>query len=530
MTMDHTTAVLKTLEQHHDFSSIDSSRWAPLAALPGVSEALSGVMTKTMIAHWSTRQSMYSRYWGWFDGDPLKARSQSGKKLPMYPLEINPISLVCMKHSEALFGEVAGNSTTMVGFGFVNAEGKIDDLCRIAADIVTTVWMESAGNDIQTEGALISQILGGCFYRLSYYPSINRTFPISINICLPDFVYPIWDSADKWRLLRVIQAYYITGEEAVEKYGVEPKNGERALYLEEWTERAYRILIDGRQPEIRIGNFRLPSEGNNRWNAVPFVYIPHHNRGGGFYGYSHVPPLAPLALEYNARMADRGDKIMAQALDQYWLRNASGAIKFRPVGDTLSLLDLGSAPPGSNRDPEIGVFERNTMSAAGGAEFTDDLWTLICRTSGIPPVAWGEDEGSQRSSLTLETRFWPLVSHIRRERSFWTYGLSILNRMILRMLYEIGFPGVTKEMLILKPTVEWEEVLPRERQQRVDEMVKRIAARIVSRRTAISALAQGEDIDQEMRYIQEDMELEREMGEDPLMKQEMNAVRSRSTS
>lgn len=516
---------LKALEKNHDFSSLNRDRWAPLAALPGFVEALSGVMTKTMMAHWATRQSLYASYWSWFDGDPLKARSEVGKKLPMYPLEINPIAWACMKHAEVLFGEVIGNEPCLFDIGFVNESGKMDDLCRAAARIVKTIWLESGGGDIQAEGGLISQVLGGVFYKLSYFPSQSRTYPISVNPVIPDFVYPIWDSADKWRLIRVIQAYYITAEEAIDKYGLAPASGDRALYTEVWTEREFSLRIDGRLPEIRVGSVRVAAEGNNRWNFTPFVYIPHHNRGGGFYGYSHIKDLAPLVMEYNARLADRGDKVMAQALDQYWIKNVAGPVKFRPVGESLTLLDLGSAAPGSNRDPEIGVFERNTMSQSEGKVFTDDLWDLICRASCIPPVAWGEDEGSQRSSLTLETRFWPLVSHIRRERNYWSQGLAILHRMMLRMLNTLGHREVPDEMLRLRPVIEWEEALPRERQQRVDEMVKRIAAGIVSRRTAITSLGRGEDVDQELAYIEEDAQFRARFGQDGRLNQELNATR-----
>jgi len=62
-----------------------------------------------------------------------------------------------------------------------------------------------------------------------------------------------------------------------------------------------------------------------------------------------------------------------------------------------------------------------------------ELLAHFRREVSVPAVAYGEDEGSQRSSLTLVTRMWPLVSHVKMERSFWTTGLHVLNNMILKM-------------------------------------------------------------------------------------------------
>lgn len=507
MADDQTTTVLNSLEANNDFTSpLTSDRGSPGFLLPRFPQAVLDKLNKSLISEWTSRQGLYANYWDWFDSKPLQATDKASKA-PIYPLEINPVQWVTLKHAGSLFGEIAGDAMdSLVGFSFVNADGKKDDLCARAASIVNTVWSESHAPEIQLEAGLVSQVTGGCVFHPTYYPDPTRSYPIQITHILPDFFFPVWDSQDKWRNLEAWQMHYISPEEALLKYGIDPRGQYRVLYLEHWTRDTFEVLVDGKPANMRLGNIPVKSVGMNKFGIVPYVYIPHLSRGGGYYGLSHIPGIVNLITELNSRMADRGDKVKAQSLDEYWVRNVIGNIKVRNIGQGVQVLDLGSAPPGSTKEPDMQVLDRNSITASGGKEYTDDMWTMICHASDTPLVAWGIDEGSQRSGMTLEIRFWPLTSHTRRERIMWGQGLGILNKMILQMLVTLKHPDVSEEMLSLRPRMEWEEILPRERQSLVEEMVQRKSVELVSTRNAVQKLARGEDVDTEMADIQSDRE------------------------
>jgi hypothetical protein len=49
------------------------------------------------------------------------------------------------------------------------------------------------------------------------------------------------------------------------------------------------------------------------------------------------------------------------------------------------------------------------------------------------PIAFGEDEGSQWSGVTLVLRLWPLLQQVKTTRVYWRSNLYSMHRKILRM-------------------------------------------------------------------------------------------------
>ena len=173
----------------------------------------------------------------------------------------------------------------------------------------------------------------------------------------------------------------------------------------------------------------------NPFGFVPFVYIPHIP-SNGFFGI----PLAEwagasdLAEEYNERLANTGDILKQNSYPFGVLKNhPTGKIKqpFRLWKGGPTIVDLGSGLP-DGKTPEMIWFEAADISA-GTMTYLDGLKKELRMSMAIPPVAVGEDEGSQRSSLTLTTRMFPMKSHVLTERWMWTSPMEDLNRMALQM-------------------------------------------------------------------------------------------------
>ena len=111
---------------------------------------------------------------------------------------------------------------------------------------------------------------------------------------------------------------------------------------------------------------------------------------------------------------------------------------------------------------------------AGTMTYLDGLKKELRMSMAIPPVAVGEDEGSQRSSLTLTTRMFPMKSHVLTERWLWTSPMVDLNRMALQMamIKRVGeLDGLDVARVTITPN--WAPMLPRDRAELVNELVQR---------------------------------------------------------
>jgi hypothetical protein len=211
-------------------------------------------------------------------------------------------------------------------------------------------------------------------------------------------------------------------------------------------------------------------------------------------------------------MADRGDGVKSANFDTPVLRNALSRIQVRTLGDNTQYIDIGSATPGAAFEPDLFYLQPNAVKGAAiSKEFTDDLWKFICDDSDTPGIMWGFESVSQRSSMSMETLAGPYVSHARAERVMHRQGLGLVNRMILQMINAKGLTPeakkrnakmVTDEMLELDPRIKWAKLMPRDRMEKVQEMVQRKSVNLVSTPNAVTQLSEGEDPDEEVKEIQ----------------------------
>ena len=490
------------------------SDFAPVLQNPNIPwgvpmEGISQIAKTPQSVLWGAQRGLYYEWWKWFDGRSL-AEKDPGSTDPnayIYPLGINPIEMICQKHATGLFGEVPDEADNMVEFYYRDADDKTTPATERLSSLVNQIWAENHGRGLQQQNALLSQFLGGCVFRVGYEPAdLERPSKIRLSSLLPDFYMPIYDGSDPWNLIETYVMYYITSQEAKDRYGVvvELPSQNRALYVEHWTKDSYELQVGGQTPHLQIGFADLVTKGTNPYGSVPYIYIPHLRRTGGYYGWSHVPSLIGITKELNSRLADIGDNVRDNAQALYWLRNVAYSIKLRRIENAITAIDLGGAGP-SGREPDmtrLDVPTSNSMSM----DYAKELWEYIEKVGAVPGVAWGMDEGSQRSALTLSVRMWPFTSHIREERAQWTTGLQAVNRMIIKILLAKGEAGVTPDMLALKCRVKWHPIMPRERAEMVEEMVARKGVHLVSKRSAVQQLGSGQDLETEMSLIDQDID------------------------
>jgi hypothetical protein len=473
-------------------------------------------------ARWSYQSAKYAEYWQWFTGEvwneETEVRDSNGRvqKVLKYPLQINHSKTTCMKHNYVLFGEVQDTYRPLVPVRVTprrkpGSEKVSDDVRRRAEeleDFINRVWMLNNGRALQQEGGLIQQFLGGIVYRVSWAPyDESLEYGIRIEMVLPDFFLPVWDTARPDHLLEAWVVWRMPAREAFLKYGISNLDSMSPLYVEHWTEHEYSITVGGKPVTMKYdmgdGTFMeiRHDQRENPFGFVPFVYIPRE-RAGSFYGLSLLDDLMGASKEYNARLSDLGDIVHDRADRAVFAKNLTGPIKSQDLGNGRRVYNIGSAPPGGN-DPDVFAVDVTNLPDKI-ADYPILILKQINRDTFVPPVAEGEDEGSQRSALTLSFRMWPLTSKIRSVRTYWTTGLLNFNRMIAKIAIMKGVGGITEEHLKdVDISMDWSPMIPRDREAEVNELIMAKESDMLSPVSGIRILNQVDDADDEYDRIKE---------------------------
>jgi hypothetical protein len=326
---------------------------------------------------------------------------------------------------------------------------------------------------------------------------------------------PVYGMYDRWNLLEARIGRMIDKYEAMEVYGIGDITGEKALYLEIWKRNSVEVTVDGRPATIERAGVRYPLSADHEYGFVPVVYIPHE-MVGQFYGVPIVHQIGNLLKELNGRAADVGDAVRNSIERMYILSNSNVEdLKIKNMADGIKVLATGREMAGTQAKSIQHVAAPGLP--VGTMEYLEFVRDAIWHGSSTPAVAYGEDEGSQRSALTLAFRMWPLTSHVRAERSLWTEALRVMSSMALQILLKKqtgeygdlteGTPWkVAKDHLGHIIKMNWAPMIPRDRESEVNQLILRHQDEQLSTHTALEFMDDIEDLDQELERINEERE------------------------
>lgn len=420
---------------------------------------------------------MYDELKLWYSGEALEETitdSVTGKQIDRYPIKINPLKGTCAKHTAVLFG-LTVDSMHLGGMpvSFVPvADKKNRKRAREVLNIIQDIFSENNAGSMFITNGISSQYLGGCVFSARWRPDLDR---IEISTPNADELIGVPDGTDYFRLKEAWIVREISYLEARSYFPDIPEGQKVFYYTEHWTPKEYEIAINGLTIEFN----GKEAKGPNPFGVVPIVYIPHI-RDGHMIGKSLITEAVKgLIKEMNLRFADIGDAISDDSHSYVAARNIAGNIKLQTLADGRKYLDLGSGSGIDSQNPDLFAVKAGSASEPM-LKFAEELDAFYRREVDHPSVADGEDQGSQRSSLTLNTRMWPLVSHVELERSFWTVGLISFARILIKMLRVKELEGITDEDLKLKFLVKWPPMLPRDREVLVNEASIRSSSNIGS--------------------------------------------------
>jgi hypothetical protein len=218
-------------------------------------------------------------------------------------------------------------------------------------------------------------------------------------------------------------------------------------------------------------------------------------------------------------MSDIGDAIRKSVHRNRYVRNLQNNPQKITLADGVDAINLGMESPVAKHPPEV-TSEEPPQMGEHYLNFVDKLWIQTMREGNLGDIAFGEDEGSQRSALTLAFRMYPSTSHARMERANWGDGIATIARFILRMVYvaqndkhmsklvETDLIGKVPERFerLYQYAADWLPMIPRDREAVVNELILRKQARLISTRKALQDFGDVRNIEDELKAIQEDME------------------------
>jgi hypothetical protein len=459
-------------------------------------------------SEYAERLRVYTEADSWYSGTALDTtKSRAGEEVEIYPVKINPLRAGVQKHTFSLFGEVEEDDQPLVSPKMIFTTDAQKKLAEEAEEVLKQIWYESNGRAIQWQNGGLSQVYGGCIFKLSYDKfDTLRSIPLRIDIPHPKYFIGKPASSDMFRLREAWLVRPISQEEAYENgYTCEFSSQDDVPWLiEHWTNLKYEAWVNN-EPVRRMNQNGewFPVSGENPFGFVPVVYIPHI-RIDGFYGENMFDHVKGIIRELNLRVADFGDAVNADAHAYMGMRNVQGSPDVQTLAPGLNAINLGNALAlaGNESVPDLWDLRKERASEAM-ASLVTWLYDQYRRDAFVPKVADGEDEGSQRSGLTLAMRMLSLLWHTHSERVFWTTGLNLLNRMALRMLAikESATTGITIKHATLRMRQDWSPVLPRDREMLVNEVVARMGANLGSPRTLLETLGDVQDVDQEILDI-----------------------------
>jgi len=416
---------------------------------------------------WYVQYARYVDYAKYYSGEVLKERVEDpGNPDPtlLYPVGMNLVKLLCHTQADSLWGEWEDRLFHLQAFSADN-DVESDRIQRLLRYLYA-IFDDNAVEPKFWECGLDQMRFGGTVLRVA--KDSKRAYGVRIERVPVASFYPLWSPDSMDELLEVWIVTEINAEAARKFFNIETQ-ADPVRRVEHWTRDRYENFVDGK----RIDQF----SGAHRLGQIPFVYIPRL-RSDSFFGEALTQDVMSIQDELNMRVADVGEAITYNAHPIKYGHNLPKDINNRtkyPYSPD-QLWNLGTSLPGAD-PPTLATLESKNPVPPAFFQHIDFVYNWGRNAAYSPPVAFGEDEGSQRSGATLELRMWPLTRSIRRSRLYWKPAVLQLIRLIMNINEANASKSVPREILETYRQVimdlDFAPILPRERAELVNEVVMR---------------------------------------------------------
>jgi len=440
------------------------------------------------------------RYAGKHLDELLPGRDRdSGDAAKRFPLRLNLDKLACDIHRDITRGVPNDDDTLFVKS--IIGRGEDPERAELIEDIINEgVWRPSSAGAIQQEALLSMNIYGGTAFKLSWEPWLfDLPYSLAVRpIKDPALINPKMDFLNPWRMTECYFGYEIDRDIAEAKYGIAPSSADKCLYMEHWTENAWKIQVDDQVPTIKFGNGqKVELQGENIFGFVPFYYIPHE-RTVEMYGESQAFGKDGLTREVNSRTVSISDLVASIKSDVLYgtdMRGTTGQFKMMSYeGQPMKLvLDLGDTKAMQNaKTPALHAIPMPDIPG-NLVDWPMQLFSLWMMIERVSPAAFGLDDTSSGriTGPAISQRMWTSVAHCVTERTNFSTAKTMIDRDIIRMLaneqfkkdlelYGIDVPDINEKDARRKVKQNWPTMLPIDRAERHKELIEMLRERGMS--------------------------------------------------
>lgn len=437
---------------------------------------------------WSAQHEKYQVWSDYFTGVALdeKLKSPDGTFKEKFPIKINLCKPIAMINAYTVIGE--WNERV---FRWQSTNGEPD---QAQLEFLDEVSLRSGINSLYIRQVLTHTVHGGMVWRITTGEDGIRWTSVP-----PQSFYPIYSTLDD-QLIECMIVTQISAREALIRWGLNVTE-DFTTYMEHWTLQSCIITVANVVVESKPTIDQI----------IPYVYIPRINLSGENYGISVIEDLRGIQDELNARLGDMGDAVLRESHKDMVVSGIPNGLK--GIDRRGGILDLGSGIGGIQ--PKVHDYKRAEIPA-GTQEFIVTLIDFSRYAGGTPPVAFGVDEGSQRSAQTLAYRMWPLLQAGRSNRAFIVDGMRNLATKTLKLAKLGGF--VNGEPKLYEPDLP--PMMPKDREQIVNEVVQLTSVELLSPERALKMLDVPEtERDEELQRLKQLKEEAQKMQQD-MMKQQ----------
>lgn len=404
---------------------------------------------------WSEQHAKYQVLYDYFSGKALDETIDSGDGnfVPKYPIKINICRQIALTQAYILIGEWQDNV-----FDWRTPDGNGPDA---QMKFLRKTFLASRMNSQYIKQAITHSVLGNMVWKIQTSPTGMKWVPIA-----PESFYPVFSAIDD-ELIELFVSTQITGREANMKYQVGSDN-DVEMYIEHWTQDKYKVTVGD----------KVVREGPTIMGVIPYEHIQRLNVTGESYGISSIEDVIGIQNEMNARLADIGDAVGRETHKDMVVSGIANGHK--GITRSKNIIDLGV---GLGTTPKVHEYTK-AIVPQGSFEMLAKINDYTMTTTGVPPVSFGIDEGSQRSSMTLNFRMWPLVQSGKVNRAFVIDGMARLATKTLT-LAKAGML-IDGEVGYFEPDLP--NMLPRDHEASVNEVVQLSSIGLISDERAVNVL------------------------------------------
>ncbi len=466
--------------------------------------------------------------------DPGTSSEQSSYK---WPVRFNMVRGYCNLYASLLWGrgQTAAEASDLFD---IKVDPKIPgskERNAVAPQLqdVLNYWWSHWFHTLRLHG-VTQQWAGGCVLKVAWDPySTNSVFGLQLQTIQPEHFWPVFNPLNYDELLAVKIRFHVNTMVAREKYGMTDEEikryaeNDRVLVEEHWDRYQFYIRLgrgrhgsgDGgvvARVQAPDGSY-ISMEGSNPYphprtglGMIPYVYIPRI-RTQSYFGDSLVPDLEGIQAEMNKSLADYGDALLRGSHPSFGISDYTGPGHKDKVIPVVAhgALNMGNTIPGGT-PPKVHEFPMPEVPPQMN-EFVNMLLSCSEMASGLTPAARGTTRAQSGYAMMLEML--PTTNMIDWERGLWSAGIALpggINDIVTvilinkaDVLYNKGLLRfkVPTSALSLRQHVSYRPVVPRDRTETVDEVVRLATINAISPMDWLRRLGDIEDIPEEFMRL-----------------------------